>query len=104
MINGYVYLLAEMGDNLRYKIGFSKSPDERIKSLRTGNSDEIMELHRYQSYNYIQVEGILHRKFQKDRVHLEWFEMTDEQVMSFMDEAKKADELIDFLKNNNHFF
>ena len=104
MINGYVYLLAEMGDNLRYKIGFSKNPDKRIKPLRTGNSDEIMEICRYQSYNYIQVEGMLHRHFHKDRKHLEWFEMTDEQVQTFLSEAKKADETIDFLKKNNHFY
>ena len=104
MINGYVYLLAEMGDNFRYKIGFSKDPDKRIKPLRTGNSDEIMELYRYQSYNYIAVERMLHIKFKPDRKHLEWFTMTDEQVLSFMEEAKKADENIDFLNNNNHFF
>jgi hypothetical protein len=30
--------------------------------------------------------------------------MTDEQVMSFLDEAKKADDNIDFLNNNNPFF
>jgi len=104
-MKGYVYLLAEMGDNLRYKIGVTKNDvDKRVKQLKTGNSDDIMLIHKYKTKNYRKLEALLHRKFRKDRKHLEWFEMTDEQVMTFMDEAKKADELIDFLKENNHFY
>jgi hypothetical protein len=30
--------------------------------------------------------------------------MSDEEVGTFLTEAKKADELIDFLKDNNHFY
>lgn len=98
---GWVYLLAEMGDNLRYKIGITKNPvEKRVKQLRTGNSDDIMIIHRYNSENYKKVERMLHVKFKPDRLHLEWFEMTDEQVLSFMEEAKKADETINLLKSN----
>lgn len=105
MVNGFVYLLAEMGDNLRYKIGITKNPvKKRLSQLRTGNSDNIDIIHAYKSLNYKEIERMLHVKFAPDRMHLEWFTMTDEQVMGFLKEAKKADETIDFLKNNNHFF
>ena len=105
MEKGWVYLLAEMGDNLRYKIGITKNPvEKRVKQLRTGNSDDIMIIHRYHSYNYKKVERMLHVMFKPDRMHLEWFTMTDEQVMSFMAEAKKADGTISFLNKNNEFF
>ena len=104
MDKGYVYLLAEMGDKLRYKIGITKNNvEKRVKQLRTGNSDDIMIISRYHSYNYKAVERMLHVMFKPDRMHLEWFTMTDEQVMSFLDEAKKADDNIDFLNNNNPF-
>jgi hypothetical protein len=39
-----------------------------------------------------------------NRTKGEWFELTNEQVFSFTDEAKKADELISFLKENNYFY
>jgi hypothetical protein len=105
MDKGYVYLLAEMGDKLRYKIGITKNNvEKRVKQLRTGNSDDIMIIHRYHSLNYKKIERMLHTKFKNDRLHLEWFTMTDEQVMAFMAEAKKADETIDFLIKHNPFY
>jgi hypothetical protein len=105
MEKGYVYLLAEMGDNLRYKIGITKnSVEKRLKQLATGNSDKIIILNSYYSPNYKKIERMLHRQFSSDRKHLEWFTMTDEQVISFLPEAKKADDIIDFLTKNNSFF
>jgi hypothetical protein len=105
MKEGWVYLLAEMGDNLRYKIGITKNPvEKRVKQLRTGNSDDIMLIHKYKSENYKKVERMLHRVFRSDRKHLEWFNMTDEQVSTFLSEAKKADVTISFLNKNNHFY
>ena len=101
MDKGYVYLLAEMGDKLRYKIGITKNNvEKRVKQLKTGNSDDIMIINTYKSSNYKKIERMLHTKFKTDRIHLEWFTMTDEQVLEFISEAKKADETIDFLKNN----
>lgn len=105
MEKGFVYLLAEMGDNLRYKIGITKNTvEKRVKQLSTGNSDSIMIINRYQSEHYKQIERMLHMKFFKERKHLEWFTMTDEQVSSFLTEAKKADETIDFLLKDNPFY
>jgi len=104
MDKGYVYLLAEMGDKLRYKIGITKNNvNKRVKQLKTGNSDDIMIINTYKSINYKKIEKLLHRKFNSDRIHLEWFTMTDEQVSTFITEAKKADETINLLKDNPFF-
>lgn len=105
MKSGWVYLLAEMGDNLRYKIGVTKNDvEKRVKQLSTGNSDSIMIINKYRSEHYRKIEKMLHMKFQSERLHLEWFTMSDEQVSTFLTEAKKADELIDFLLENNPFY
>ena len=102
---GYVYLLSEMGDNLKYKIGFTKNNvEKRIKTLSTGNSNEIMLIHKYKSEHYKKIEQMLHLIFHREREHLEWFNLNDEQVSTFLLEAKKADETIDFLKKNNLYY
>lgn len=104
-MEGYVYLLAEMGDNLRYKIGITKNEvEKRVSQLSTGNSDSIMIIHKYKSENYKRIERMLHLIYHKDRKHLEWFNMTDEQVSTFLHNAKKADENISFLKEHNVFY
>lgn len=102
---GTVYLLGEFVDNPRYKIGITKNNvNSRLKELQTGNPNEIILINQYQSENYRKIEGMLHRKFFMNRAKGEWFDLTNEQVFSFLDEAKKADELISFLKENNCFY
>ena len=104
-MKGWVYLLEERGDYLRYKIGFTKNNvEKRVKQLSTGNSNEINVICKYESKHYKRIEQMLHRKFHKTRERLEWFTLSDEQVLSFLTEIKKADELIDFLSKNNPFF
>lgn len=105
---GYVYLLLEVdkhGDET-FKIGVTKNdPSDRNSGLQTGNPDKIRVLNQYESVNYLKVEKWLHRKFVSKQTLAgnEWFNLTNEDVMSFLTECKKADETISFLKNNNHF-
>jgi len=102
---GTVYLLGEFCDNGRFKIGITKSDvNKRIKQLQTGNSQEIFLVNKYDSVNYRKVEGMLHRYYGTSRAIGEWFNLTHKQVMSFSDEAKKADELIDLLLRENPFY
>lgn len=104
-MKGYIYLLAEWGNELRYKIGITKNDvEKRLKQLKTGNSNDIKIIHTYQSTNYKKIEGILHRRFNPVRENGEWFTLTDEEVGSFLNECKKADETIDFLIKNNTFY
>jgi hypothetical protein len=106
---GYVYLILEehSGDVETYKIGISKNdPNLRLKQLSTGNSNKIRIVNVYESDNYKKIEGMLHRKYSSLRANAnnEWFHLDDESIFSFIDECKKADETISFLKENNPFY
>ncbi len=106
---GYVYLLLQVDKHGEetYKIGISKNdPNLRLKQLSTGNPDQISVLRVYESDNYKKVETWLHRKYNhsKTLANNEWFNLTNEQVLSFLEDCKKTDETIKFLKENNPFF
>lgn len=106
---GYVYLLLEVDKNgdERHKIGYSKNnPEKRVKQLQTGNSNVISLLKSFQTENYRKLETWLHKKygFQKTEADNEWFTLTNEQVMTFLDECKKIDEIISLLLRENPFY
>ena len=105
---GYVYLLLEVDKNGEetYKIGITKNdPTDRNSKLQTGNPNKISVLKVYDSENYKKVEKWIHRKYEgaKTEAKNEWRNLTAEQVLSFIDDCKKADETISFLKENNPF-
>ena len=105
---GYVYLLLSISDDgvESHKIGVTKrDPKIRIKELGTGNPNKISLLRSYETKNYLKVEHWLHRKYQtKTEAKNEWRTLTDEQVFSFHDDCKTADDNIQFLLDNNSFF
>jgi hypothetical protein len=106
---GTVYLLLEVDSNstVYHKIGTTRNGvEKRIKQLQTGNSKKISLLNKYDSEHYKKIEIMLHNKykFQKTEPKNEWFELTDEQVLSFLDTCKKLEENIVFMMQNNHFW
>lgn len=104
-MEGYIYLLEEMGNHLRYKIGFTKNdPKLRLKPIKTGNSNPVRLLKSFKSKHYIKIENMLHRQLSMNRKNLEWFELSDEQVFNFEKYCQEAHDLIDFLSKNNEFY
>ena len=105
---GYVYLLMAVDNEgfETFKIGITKNdPNIRVKQLQTGNPRTISLLKLYESENYLKVERWLHKKYSdKTEAENEWRTLTNEQVMSFLNDCKKADETITYLKENNHFY
>jgi len=107
--NGYVYLLLSVDEfsNERYKIGITKNPvTQRLKQLQTGNSAKISILKTYESNNYKMVEKWLHGRLKTKRTLAgnEWFNLSDEDVLNFMDECKKGDDITSYMKRENPFF
>jgi len=94
----YVYLANIEGTDI-YKIGFSKEPKKRIKSLQTGNSKKINLIHSFKTEKATKVESVLHRKFnfcKKDSIDGnkligEWFELAEGQAESFIASCKLID-------------
>jgi hypothetical protein len=106
---GYVYLLLEVDKdgNERHKIGITRnSVEKRIKQLQTGNSNKIQCLHSFQTEHFFKVEGWLHKKygFQKTETKNEWFQLTNEQVASFMDDCTEIEKKVIYLLENNSFY
>lgn len=105
---GYVYLLLSVSpDNIEtYKIGVTKrNINTRISELQTGNPNKITLHRQYETTNYLKVEKWLHRKYQiKTDAKNEWRTLTDEQVFSFLDDCRAADDNIQFLLDNNSFY
>lgn len=105
---GYVYLILEVNQHGEesHKIGISKNPPEkRLKQLQTGNSNQISILNHYESKNYKKVEKWLHSRYstKKTLADNEWFNLTNEDVLGFLGECKKAEEIFDLLKDNPFF-
>ena len=106
---GWVYLILEVNQHGEeyHKIGISKNiPEKRVRQLSTGNPNEIRVLSTYESVNYKKVEKWLHSRYstKKTLATNEWFNLTNEQVLSFLDTCKKADETISLLLKENPFF
>lgn len=106
---GYVYLLLEVDakGKERHKIGITKNhPDKRAKQLQTGNSNKISTLNYYESANYKKIERMLHKKYlsKKTETENEWFNLTDEDVNTFIPTCEKYDKNFQFLQENNSLF
>ena len=108
MSKGVVYLITDWSSNPeKYKIGITKnSPEDRLKSLQTGSSGELVLLKTYESYNYRKIEGILHRGYKSYSTDggKEWFELPDKIVINFLKECNQIDSNIKMLKDSENPF
>ena len=108
MSKGVVYLITDWSSSPeKYKIGITKnSPEDRLKSLQTGSSGELVLLNTYQSYNYRKIEGILHRGYKSYSTDggKEWFELPNEVILNFINECKQIDDNIKFLMESDNPF
>lgn len=73
----------------KQKIGFSKDVARRLKTLQTGNSEELL-LHYYVPIpeNKVRIlEKKIHHELSYKRLKGEWFNITAEEAKSFLDFA-----------------
>lgn len=104
---GNVYLLMSTdsdGEKELFKIGITKSSiEKRIKSLSTGNPNKIILINSYKSKNYKDIEKWLHSRYSLNKTisKNEWFVLTDEQVINFVETCKKIDETINYIKSTS---
>ena len=104
---GNVYLLMSTdsdGEKELFKIGITKSSiEKRIKTLSTGNPNKIVLINSYYSKNYKDIEKWLHSRYSLNRTisKNEWFVLTNEQVLNFVDTCKKIDETINLIKSTS---
>ena len=108
MEKGTVYLLTEWGSTPeRFKIGITRhNINNRIKSLQTGSSNEIVMISSYQSINYQKIERFLHKKYLEYSTDggTEWFQLPSELAVNFIKECEKIDQTFQYMKEFNNPF
>ena len=102
---GYVYLIGEINNGKKYKIGSTRVKDinKRLKQLQTGNSNPLFIESYYETDKPFKLETMLHNRFRDNNVIGEWFEMKDEDIKSFEDICYSFQNIIDSLKENPYF-
>lgn len=100
----YTVYLISCGDDQdkKYKIGYTKRPViQRIKQLKTGNSEELNLISEYKSKWGTKIEAVLHRNYKHLKISGEWFRLEEKQVQSFQDECKNLDNFFeDWIKHS----
>lgn len=79
--HGYVYMMRSSND--KYKIGMSKDPSKRIKSIRGNTPFGIECVHIIETKDMRGLESHMHRKFKENVIAGEWFNLTMDQVHYF---------------------
>lgn len=68
---GHIYFI-QAGEDGPIKIGFSKDPDSRLRTLQTAHTAKLKMLHHQVGTKAD--EGRLHHRFKNIRIKGEWFE------------------------------
>ena len=81
MNSSYIYVI---GDTSKpYKIGFTKNPDKRLKSLQTGNPRKLSMLYKEKiNENEIKyIEKQIHKELKRKQISGEWFDISLEDAI-----------------------
>ena len=103
---GYVYLIGEMNNKGRYKIGSTKAKDvnKRLKQLQTGNSSELFIKESYETEHPFKLEKMLHNHFKSSNLIGEWFELSESDTEAFKKVCEEKEKIISSLKDNPFYF
>jgi len=98
MYNLYLISCGE-GHAKKYKIGYTKNKvEDRIKQLKTGNSETLIIEQVYQTKWATRIESILHKNFKNQRISGEWFNLDDDQVSGFLKECRSLENFLEYWK------
>ena len=103
---GYVYLIGEIGNDNRYKIGSTKAKkvETRLKQLQTGNSSELYLKESFETEHPFKLEKMLHNHFKSSNLIGEWFELSEDDIKGFRDICEDKSKIIESLKENPFYF
>jgi len=101
-----IYLIcAEFEGRRLYKIGYTRREvSKRIKELKTGNGSELYLIDSFKSKWGTKIESSLHRLYKPKKVNGEWFDLTDEDVKSFMVKCESIHETFEMITTNNTYY
>lgn len=76
-----VYFIADTTNNV-VKIGYSKSPKNRLKQLQTSNSNVLVLLGFMDGNKEEEIH--LHKLFSKHQLQGEWFSLNNEDILDYI--------------------
>lgn len=99
-----VYLISIGSDNKRYKIGFTKRKvEQRIREMRTGNSEEFTIENVFESKWATKIEASLHQQHQSKKISGEWFELDQTEAKNFAADCQRLHNLFELLSKENTY-
>lgn len=103
---GYVYLIGEIDNKGKYKIGSTRAKDinKRLKQLQTGNSSELFIKESYETEHPFKLEKMLHNHFKSSNLIGEWFELSESDTEAFRGVCEEKEKIISCLKDNPFYF
>lgn len=103
---GFVYLIGEIDNSGRYKIGSTRAKDvnHRLKQLQTGNSSELYIKEAFETEHPFKLEKMLHNHFENKHLSGEWFELSEADTEAFRDICEEKMKVIESLKDNPFYF
>lgn len=97
-----VYLIASQDNH--YKIGYTKREvKNRLKELKTGNSQTLDVISIFESKWGNKIESYLHRRFKDKKIDGEWFELNDYDVNNFISLCVSHHEALEILDKENTY-
>jgi hypothetical protein len=99
-----VYLISIGDEQKRYKIGHTRRKvEQRIKELKTGNSEDFQIVGFFESKWGTKIEASLHRRYGQSRIDGEWFFLTKQQVDGFISECQLIHDNLNLLSRENTY-
>ncbi len=98
-----VYLM-QSDDSGYYKIGVSKNPKRRVAQLQTGNAEKIRLIESFASKIAYKIEMALQNQYMPSKINGEWFKLSIENEIDFINQCKKIESNILLLMENDSFF
>lgn len=89
MSDSYLYAIGPY-ENGPIKIGFSKTPDKRLKTLQTGHP-ETLYLHKQSKFSSTKIrliERLMHKEYSHRKTKGEWFNMKPEEAIDFIEHMR----------------
>lgn len=87
-----------------YKIGYSKSVDDRIKQLQTGTHSNFTKIFEFETNNGSKLEAWFHNIFKYRRIRREFYDLDDENINYIKDNCKSIDRSFEILKSSGNPF
>lgn len=83
-MKGTTYIYVIESDNGSVKIGFSKNPEKRVKSLQTGHDTKLKVVYKHEvpCDRARMVESYIHRENNYRRMKGEWFNMSVDDAIA----------------------